>query len=982
MFRRRALRTPPQSSCRGSDSVQRETNSRRVLARAIAPLLHLELLEARQLLTTVMPGDPDPGFNGGNLAMATISGGSSRAVAVDPTDGSIIVAGDDAIQAALVRFKADGSGVDTGFGTGGEVKLNIGIIDEIDAIKILSDGKILVAGHSPTAGLGEPYNSTVFVAELNADGTPVTDFASTAQGSFADGIAFLPNLDGDVKGLAVRANGEILVAINSGGHSGGQIAQLQDPVGITPVQYDTSWGSGGVATNFLTGAIDLKAIALQTLLSGEYVIAAGDGPVTHGVSVDDDVFVSRLKLDGSGEDLAFGPGGFTTSDLGQGEAVAGVAVDSQDRVYLAVGHLKAGDPDTRLSVYRYTSGGSQDTVNWHSTADAQAQAGDAQIYDPGHSFHVAGIAIDANDLPVVSATYFPTDNSAPTEIGLARFTSSGTPDASFSAQGALSGRGIDDTDITATGVAIMADGRIVVGGENGTGTAYLAARYGSVNVSTPPTANAGSDQSVNENQTAILNASGSSGTGTLNYAWDLDDNGSYETSTGTTPTINFTQDLPGVYTVGLQVTDSSTSLTATDTVNITFVDLHPTANAGANQTAVRQTTVNFSGSATAVAGDAIVTYEWDLDNNGTYETVGQNASTVFTSNGTYTVKLRVTDNDGDQAVSTTQVSVVTAAIVGGNLVVGGTGLNDVIAVRTTPTPGQLKVLFSNVEVGRYTPAPGGHVIVYAGAGADSVDVGGTVNASEVYGGTGNDTLDGGNGNDLLDGGDDNDVINGHAGNDTAVGGNGADSVSNDAGDDQLDGGAGNDTLKCGGGADQAHGGAGNDSILGGTGNDSLFGDDDNDTIDGNSGDDFIDGGNGSDDLDGSGGSDIVVGQAGADQVQGGSDRDLLIGGAGADNILGNADEDILIAGTTDHDNNLANLQSIRTTWNGSAAFSTRVATLAAGLLNPNTAVHDDGVPDTLTGGSASDWFLFNNDSSQNDVVIDLKPSDSGVDVDP
>jgi PKD repeat protein len=55
--------------------------------------------------------------------------------------------------------------------------------------------------------------------------------------------------------------------------------------------------------------------------------------------------------------------------------------------------------------------------------------------------------------------------------------------------------------------------------------------------------------------------------------------------------------------------------------------------------------VTFDGStSTAAPGRSIVRWEWDLDNNGTFESVGVTVTRTFPSNGTYQVTLRVMDN--------------------------------------------------------------------------------------------------------------------------------------------------------------------------------------------------------------------------------------------------------------------------------------------------------------------------------------------------
>jgi hypothetical protein len=137
------------------------------------------------------------------------------------------------------------------------------------------------------------------------------------------------------------------------------------------------------------------------------------------------------------------------------------------------------------------------------------------------------------------------------------------------------------------------------------------------------------------------------------------------------------------------------------------------------------------------------------------------------------------------------------------------------------------------------------------------------------------------------------------------------------------------------------------------------------------------GGNGNDKLTGSKGPDVLVGEAGNDTATGNEGRDLLIGGTGADNLNGGKGEDIVIGGNTDHDSDLNALCKIMDEWTRTDAnFATRVnhlkGTTPNGLnspyfLNPST-VHNDGVKDVLSGGSGSDWFIY--DSS--DKLADFK----------
>ena len=81
-------------------------------------------------------------------------------------------------------------------------------------------------------------------------------------------------------------------------------------------------------------------------------------------------------------------------------------------------------------------------------------------------------------------------------------------------------------------------------------------------------------------------------------------------------------------------------------------------------------------------GATITGYAWDLDNNGTFETIGQNAlfdpqALGFTGSQTRTVNLRVTDGDTGQAIATTTVEIlgVGTALIGGVLHVVGSDSN-------------------------------------------------------------------------------------------------------------------------------------------------------------------------------------------------------------------------------------------------------------------------------------------------------------------
>jgi hypothetical protein len=356
----------------------------------------------------------------------------------------------------------------------------------------------------------------------------------------------------------------------------------------------------------------------------------------------------------------------------------------------------------------------------------------------------------------------------------------------------------------------VADGKIFVSDpsdnsvENDSGTVFVFEEdAGPANQ--PPTAEAGAYAAVDENGNVLLDASGSTDpdgfSDIVTFEWDLDNNGSYETSG---QTANFSQDLPGAYTVGLRVTDSENNV-STDTASITFNDVVPAADGGADQTVVSNQTVNLSGAGNNAAGVAITGYAWDLDNNGSFETSGQNVSTSFAATGSYTVNFQVTDDDGQTATDSVTINVVTAGLQGGDLYIGGTNGNDDFDVNDGPG-GSVKVKISGVLIGTFSPT--GKIVILGGAGNDDLKIAVAITLpSEIYGGAGDDTIRGGGGNDILFGGADNDEIKARGAHDVALG---------ETGNDLVTGGDGRDILIGGTGADKVVGNVDDDILIAGS----------------------------------------------------------------------------------------------------------------------------------------------------------------------
>ncbi len=147
--------------------------------------------------------------------------------------------------------------------------------------------------------------------------------------------------------------------------------------------------------------------------------------------------------------------------------------------------------------------------------------------------------------------------------------------------------------------------------------------------------------------------------------WDLDGNGSYET-TATAPSRSYAS--AGNVTVGLRVTDDdNATATTTRTVSVqaappppppTNTPPSPSFTATPSNPQVGQS-VSFADTSTDSDG-TIALREWDLDGNGSYETTATAPSRSYASAGNVTVGLRVTDDDNATATTTRTVSVQAA----------------------------------------------------------------------------------------------------------------------------------------------------------------------------------------------------------------------------------------------------------------------------------------------------------------------------------
>jgi hypothetical protein len=265
------------------------------------------------------------------------------------------------------------------------------------------------------------------------------------------------------------------------------------------------------------------------------------------------------------------------------------------------------------------------------------------------------------------------------------------------------------------------------------------------------------------------------------------------------------------YTISATATDEDGTYAAGNTVSMHVLNVAPTGNAGGPYSTFDDTSITLTGTAIDPGTADSLTYAWDLDNNGSFETPG--ASVIFnpvtlgfSGNQTRTVNLKVSDGDGGVSTVSTTVQLLGQGTVlsGGVLYVVGSGTGgDIVQIGQSGS----QITVSNGGTQSFSAAAVTQIQIRTRGGNDVVIVGLNVTTPAVIdGGAGNDLLTAGGGDSVLLGGTGNDILIGGPGNNVLVGGDGTDILIGAGGRDLMIGGKGSDLLT---------GGTGEDILIGG-----------------------------------------------------------------------------------------------------------------------------------------------------------------------
>jgi uncharacterized delta-60 repeat protein len=432
--------------------------------RVLVPVTVFALMLSPQTRVALQAADGDLDLTFGVGGKVTTDFGTTYDIAEDVAvqpDGKIVVAGGrfmpDTGDFAVARYNADGS-LDATFGTGGRVftDLNSGSSDSGRAMALQADGKIVVAGQSTTPV--SPADEDFAVVRYNGDGSLDTTFGAGGIVRTDFGAQFFEG----AFSVAIDGNGRIVV----GGGSFSFATQRDfaiaryNPDGSLDTTFD---GDGRVTTPISTNNFDVAAdVAIQ---ADNRIVAVG--------FADSNFALARYNVDGS-LDTTFAGAGTVTTNFGGLFAEGAAVVIQPDGKVLAVG-TTTSTTTADFALVRYNADG---------TPDASFGAGGQVTTDITVTDSLTDVTLQADGRILVTGRTF--DQVSDDNFTVARYDADGTLDATFG------NAGIVQTDIAtssdaARGIALQADGKIVVAGQTAFGQAIGASDFAVVRYEgTPP----------------------------------------------------------------------------------------------------------------------------------------------------------------------------------------------------------------------------------------------------------------------------------------------------------------------------------------------------------------------------------------------------------------------------------------------------------------------------------------------------------------
>jgi len=264
------------------------------------------------------------------------------------SDGKIVAAGyrynDSTWEFAVARYNVDGS-LDSTFDGDGKLTTAISTVDdEINAIAIQSDGKIIVAGYSNASGDINAYEPDLAVVRYNTDGS--LDSTFNGNGILITSLGFY-----DVAySVAIQINGKIVVA---GTHANGSNYEFLVVRYNIDGSLDNTFNGDGIITTPISSSYDvIHSIAIQN--DGKIVASGVSG---NGSTYD--FSLARYNTDGS-LDSTFNDDGKLITAIGTSlDVPTSIVIGSDGKIVVAAGVTDYNN-NRDIALVSYNSNGSSD----------------------------------------------------------------------------------------------------------------------------------------------------------------------------------------------------------------------------------------------------------------------------------------------------------------------------------------------------------------------------------------------------------------------------------------------------------------------------------------------------------------------------------------------------------------------------------------------------------------------------------------------
>jgi uncharacterized delta-60 repeat protein len=305
---------------------------------------------------------------------------------------------------------------------------------------------------------------TLGVALLTFLSAPAFANPGDLDGSFGTGglvrSDITPKNDSAI-GVAVQGDGKIVV-VGTGGAPNSKFQVARYNTNGTP---DTSFGggTGHVSIDFSTA----KDVGIAVAIQGDDKIVVAGGVATN--TSDAKWGIARLTADGSLDTTGFGTGGKTVVNLAKNrfDEPYGIGVQSTGRI-IATGGVAADGSNPDFAVAGLTSAGVLDPT--FGSGGITRTDFNSVSYDWGQG----NMVVQSDDKIVVGGYTINASKPSDAMIAMARYTSAGALDSSFSGDGKFT---LDTSQTLSEYVSGLAmDGTKIVGaGEAGIGGLHLKA---------------------------------------------------------------------------------------------------------------------------------------------------------------------------------------------------------------------------------------------------------------------------------------------------------------------------------------------------------------------------------------------------------------------------------------------------------------------------------------------------------------------------